>query len=171
MTNISCVGSNYKIKRRCELWNGYVAEPGQFCHCEWMGYVYDDFKGSGQTTTLKETPSSKLTKSLTTKSSIKSSTIVTIVVRPTSTTITDSTVVETLTSTVSQKSIVDATNTPGITIIEVQPPVEALTSTIGKTSILDTASTPEVTVVEVHSPVNTGASTVIPSLVATATPQ
>ncbi|KAF8445483.1 hypothetical protein BGX38DRAFT_1143335 [Terfezia claveryi] len=142
---------HYKIKKRCELWNGYVAEAGQFCHCEWMGYIYDDFKGPDQITTLKETPSAKLTESLTTiRSSIKSLTTIRSSTNPEPLTIaTDSTVVETLTST----------------------PVEALTPTVGKTSIVDATS---LTVVKVHSPVNTEGSilTLVTSpQVATATSQ
>jgi len=97
-----CMDSHYKIKERCELWNGYVAEPGQFCHCEWMGYVYDDFKGPDQPTTLEETPSTKLTKSL-------------------------STFVEAFPSAVGKTSTVDATSTPEITVA---PPVNTEDSTL-----------------------------------------
>lgn len=141
----------YKIKKRCELWNGYVAEAGQFCHCEWMGYIYDDFKGPDQTTTLKESPSAKLTESLPTiRSFTESLTTIRGSTNPEPSTIaTDSTIVETLIST----------------------SLEVLTSTVGKTSIVDATS---LTVVKVHSPVNTEGSTltlVTSPPVATATSQ
>ena len=80
--------SHYRIKERCDLWNGYVAEPGQFCHCEWMGYVYDDFK---DTTALEKTPSAQLTKSM-------------------------PSFVEVFTSAIGKTSTVDSTGTPEITV-------------------------------------------------------